>query len=163
MISIVVGTNSYISLSDADSYLNQLLGQDQWLCRSDLDKTKALITSSEQISLFVKSSCALGQILIINESLQRATSKLAAEILTDPKIISQSNTSENIKRAKAGSAEVEFFRPTSGARFPSTVMTLLQASGCIDGNSISAPFVSGTGAPSSFCDTNQFGVSEGFK
>lgn len=163
-MAVVVGTNSYISVADANTYFLDSLGADLWTASSAIVKGQGLVTASRQISLLVKTACKLPFVppLVITE-LGTATSELALAFITDPALINAGSTAKNIKKAKAGSADVTFFRPTDGSRFPPNVMTILAAGGCIDGASISAPFASGTGAPSSFCDTDLYGVSQGFK
>jgi len=89
--------------------------------------------------------------------------ELARALILDPAILdNQSNSGNNIKAAGAGSARVEFFRPSDGTTFPKAVMRLL------------APYISsrsanlfgcatGTGGKSSFKDAAFPGLTEGFK
>ena len=78
--------------------------------------------------------------------------ELAYELSQDATIELAANTGANIKQAKAGSAQVTFFRPTSGSgessRFPTVVMELIR---CLTGNSvgIAGPVITGTTATSS--------------
>lgn len=56
-ISLVVGTNTYIDLDDANTYIDTLLGTDTWDNTSDTDKSKALIAATRSIDrLLLKGS-----------------------------------------------------------------------------------------------------------
>lgn len=162
-MAVVVGTNSYISVADANTYFLDSLNSAVWSATATVTKGQALVTASRQISLLVKTACKLPFTPPIGvPELETATSELALAFLTDDSLITAGNTGKNIKNAKAGSAEVTFFRPTDGSRFPPNVMALLAAGGCIEGATVSAPFASGTSGVSSFCD-GQYDVTEGFK
>jgi len=51
--------------------------------------------------------------------------ELAGAILADVAVASASSAGNSVKRLKAGSAEIEFFRPQSGGRFPTSVQELV--------------------------------------
>lgn len=51
-------------------------------------------------------------------AVQDATSVLAADMAAKPKLSKSAGTSSNIKRTKAGSAEVEFFRQSDDTTLP---------------------------------------------
>ena len=57
---------------------------------------------------------------------EEASYELALSFLTDATVEESTNSGSNLKRVKAGSAEVEFFKPTKGTRFPSKVQELLR-------------------------------------
>lgn len=46
---ITIGTNSYISVADANAYFNECLYSDLWTAASDDDKEKALIMATKRI------------------------------------------------------------------------------------------------------------------
>lgn len=48
-VNLVVGTNSYISVADADEYFSCRLHSEVWSAATDDDKAKALITATRQI------------------------------------------------------------------------------------------------------------------
>lgn len=81
--------------------------------------------------------------------------ELAGLILRDAAIAEGSGTGSNVRRAKAGSAEVEFFTPTIGSasdtRLPQVAHDLVK---CLFGSvgDIGAPYVSGTDVCSDFDD-----------
>jgi hypothetical protein len=92
-------------------------------------------------------------------AVKHAQFELAYLISQDPDLEGSSGTSDNNKRLKAGSAEIERFKPVEGPRFPNIVFELLgQFMGGL--SSPSAPFVSGNEDESSFDD--EWGLNLGF-
>lgn len=83
--------------------------------------------------------------------------ELALTYLEDPAKFAQASTGSNVARAKAGSAEVEFSRPTIGTSsdllFPFQVQRLWACfmAGQV---AVAAPFASGTGCDSAFEDVD---------
>lgn len=57
----------------------------------------------------------------VPEGLIEGTYELARAMIADPAILDKIDSSTNQKRVKAGSAEVEFFRPVEGGLFPARV------------------------------------------
>lgn len=99
--------------------------------------------------------------------LEKATILLAGTIAITPTASSAGSASSNIKRAKAGSAEVEFFRPT-GANFSIAkqspdVFALIKC--LLEGASSGGPgsgFASGTTGTSSFDNENSPDLNRGY-
>lgn len=59
-------------------------------------------------------------------------SMYASDIISKPRLYSDAGTNSNIKLAKAGSAQVEFFRPVSGGPpFPTALWGMLVAAGLV--------------------------------
>lgn len=134
--SIIVGENSYISILDANAYLKNRLYTDAWFDNEPGesepgDCERALITASGQISRFVTDGYKLPLASIIPDALKRATCELALMMLVDVDTVTNSDTGQNIRRVKAGSAEVEFIRGTKGSRFPKVVMDILIEAGMV--------------------------------
>lgn len=93
-------------------------------------------------------------------ALQYATAELAAALIVDSTLITDTTgSSSNVKRAKGGSAEVEFFGPVFGTRLPSVVSEWLAP---FYGSSIgsSAPGPTGTDCTDSFACPDKFNVKE---
>lgn len=156
---IVVGTNSYIGTLEANDYFKNRLYSDDWFNAEPGNNERALITSSGQISRFVKADYKL-PIATISDALKQATCELALQMLSDADTVTNSDTGQNIKRVKAGSAEVEFVRAVKGSRFPKTVMDVLIEAGLVDvGGSPGEAF--GTDLCSSF-ENNNYGLNRGF-
>ena len=89
---------------------------------------------------------------------EEATYELALTLLTTPTAQEKRTTGSNTKRVKAGSAEVEFFRPTDGAPFPDIPNELLRP--FRDGGVIAGE-ASGCDETSTFADANPFGFTQG--
>ena len=161
-MALVVGTNSYQDVSGADAYFADNLRNTRWTALSTTTKEQALITASGQISLFVKDDCKL-PLITISVELENAASELALDMALNPSLVTQGIASTNTQKIKTGSVEVTFFRPIDGARFPTTVMTLLAEGDCLD-TSDSGVFVLafGSDAESVFKDPDPFEVTEGF-
>lgn len=89
-------------------------------------------------------------------AVKEATAYLAADIMTNPALINTPGASNNIKRAKAGSAEVEFFAPGDAQPLPlpQAAYEILAAAGLLCGTgadgSASGPEITGSGYPSRF-------------
>lgn len=101
----------------------------------------------------------------VPQEIKDAQCELALDMLLDADVESQAGTGSNIARVRAGSAEVEFFRPTDGSgrqqRFSNTVMELLA---CLLGGSGvgTLSIVTGTDVESSFDHADEYNVGQGF-
>lgn len=96
---------------------------------------------------------------------EQATILLAGSIAIDAEVGDSGSSGTNVKRVKAGSAEVEFFRQTTGVPLQdetayNLVKAFLAASGVAA--SLVGPFASGTDASSSFTDIDKWGRTRGF-
>lgn len=99
----------------------------------------------------------------VPREVQDATCSLAGSITIDASTSEAGTSGTNTKRVKAGSAEVEFFRPDSGkALQDETAFTLITIflSGPASGDT--GNFASGTGCESSFNDATFPGLTQGF-
>lgn len=157
---IVLGTNSYIGTLDANDYFKNRLYSDAWFDAGPGDNERALITSSQQISRFVSADYKL-PLVTISEALERATCELALMMLADEDTVTNTDTGQNIKRVKAGTAEVEFVRATKGTRFPKLVMDILIEAELIAIGGTSAGEDYGTDLCSTF-EGNDYGLTRGF-
>lgn len=95
--------------------------------------------------------------------IEHATYELMEMLLADPTLVDSTDSGSNIKRVKAGSAEVENFRPTQGrsTRFPTVVHELVSCFLASSGE-VFGPFASGTDAESQFDSGDEFDVSQGY-
>ena len=150
--SLVEGTNSYVTLANAQTYFANRFSHDAWHNLDPGAQLRVLITASQQISRMVITSAKMPFTPSADQALQDATCELALAMAIDSAVVDQANTSQNIKSVKAGSVNVQFFRPTSGGRFPSLVTEILAEAGLIEGNGASAPFSSGVTETSQFDD-----------
>lgn len=82
---------------------------------------------------------------------------LAISLNTD--LATQTSTGSNDKRLKAGEAEIEFFRPTTGKRFPDDVQELIAP---LLGASARSVRSTGTDGASAFDCDDDFGLTRGW-
>lgn len=88
--------------------------------------------------------------------------ELAFEITQNAKLETSPGTGSNVKLAKAGPAEVEFFRPTDGPRnqrFPVIVQELIAP--FLGGSGPTLAITSGTDGASAFTPDQEYGFSQG--
>lgn len=88
--------------------------------------------------------------------------ELAYELTQDSDVETSPGTESNLKRAKAGSAEVELFRPDAGAVLPQIVFDLVK---CFLASTTSAvaPVVGDSTSVSQFTDCERSDLTEGYK
>lgn len=183
-MTITVGTNSYITVANANTYFASSLSNDDWSALDDDTKERALITATRMIDRQIWSGAKTSDAQALQwprtgvidsygndvssgsvpQAIIDATCELALAIYQDPTIQTTKSTSTNTKRVKAGSAEVEFFRPQKIGRFPTLVQELIgQFLG--GANALPTPYASGTDYSSkidpSVCG-NDYNVNEGF-
>lgn len=101
---------------------------------------------------------------VVPQAVKDAQMELAIALLANAQVASQANASGNIRRLRAGSAEVEYFRPTEAGRFPAPVMELL---GPFLDNGASligeaGGFAYGTDVESQFDEDDGYDLNRGF-
>lgn len=174
------GTNSYVTLVEADDYMEDVLNSDVWDSATDEVKGKALVTAWRLLEKqdWVGSKTNPVQPMewprkgVVDrdgnpvddsttpDDIKNGQIELAFALLKDEALQDAANTSTNEKVLQAGSARIEFFRPTSGGRFPTTVTELI--SQFLESSTLTAGIASGTGEASLFDDRDEYGVSEGY-
>jgi hypothetical protein len=169
-MALSLGVNSYSTVADADIYFADSLGATAWTGASATDKANSLVSSSRKISLYVKDTCKLPLTPpITNVNLIVAAQELALAFLDNASLLSSVSTTKVLKRAKAGSVEVEYFQPNSAATalltnkkvFPVNVQKLLVESECLgSAASLGNVIVSGTHGKSDQCD--DYGRTQGY-
>jgi hypothetical protein len=92
----------------------------------------------------------------ITTQLSSATAELALYLQLNQAAITAGNTGSNQKRVKAGSVEVENFRPVKGQRFSAHIMGILRAGGLISSGGYGGASSFGLCGNSSFSDGNQY-------
>ncbi len=169
-MALTLGVNSYSTVADADVYFADSLGANAWVNAGLTDKANSLVSASRKVSLYVKGTCKLPLTPpITNLNLIVAVQELALAFLANASLLSSVSTTKVLKRAKAGSVEVEYFAPSSAATalltknkvFPDNVQKLLVESECLGSSaSISSVIVSGTHGKSNQCD--DYGRTQGY-
>lgn len=183
-MSLVVGTNAYEDAAAGDVYFTDRINGANWLASSTALKEQALVSATSWLDrqLWVEEQTAPkpGQALdwprtgVIDEEgnavdsgsvpqfIIDGTFELALSLIDDPTIQeSRSATSDNVKKVKGGSAEIEFFfdsSTVSGTTFPQIVMELI-AFYLLNSGSITSPFASGLDNVSGIQD---FGLTRGY-
>lgn len=180
-MALVVGTNSYINVADADIYFEHAIHADAWDAAPAATKESALVTATRTLDrqgwLGEKYQDAPTQVLdfprsgltdsegdavdetAVPQEIFDATCEYGLALINDAALQDQQNTGSNIKKVKAGSAEIEYIRGTSGPRFPTIVNELIGL--WLKGTSeYSGPFLSGADNESNLSDT--FGLNRGF-
>lgn len=122
---------------------------------------KTQTASFPRTGLTDKYGLALSE-FVAPEDVESAQIELAFEISQDSSVEGGANTASNQKRLKAGTAEIEFFRPTDGTPLPSVAWDLLKPFiNSLTGSAGSVGF--GTGCPSHFDDADTYTRTQGFQ
>lgn len=179
-MALVVGTNSYGSRAEADTYFADSLKADEWKVFTSKKKDQGLVEVTRilerenwlgekevpsQLLAFGRTGLTQhGDDITAAESLtiiKTAQFEYAYALLSDPKLLGKSDaTGSNVKSVKGGSARVEFFRATKGGRYPTTVTDIIKE--FINGKGgISGSFASGTGDCTEF-ESGKYDKSRGF-
>jgi hypothetical protein len=165
-------------VGDADDYLNAKLGATTWAAASADDRARAIVSAArwiDRVSTFSGTKTVAAQELewprdsatcgttaiadgTIPDDVALAEFELAFILIGDATAQDASSQGSNVKRAKAGSAEVEFFNATTGTssdtKLPDPAHDMLKCLLTGAGNSIAGGFSSGTDNDSDFCDTD---------
>lgn len=182
---LTVGTNTYVTDLEFQAYLAQSIAG-MTLTTTSATREAGLVTAFNQIERQVYegemtqspptqtasfprtgltdkygdevSSATVPQVV------KDAQCELAIALLSNASVASAGDASSNIKRLRAGSAEVEYFRPVDGARFPAPVMELL---GPFLANSAAllsgmGGIASGTDVESQFDDDDAYDLNQGY-
>jgi hypothetical protein len=181
-VSLVVGTNTYITMAQANVMVAELyVGSAEWSALDPLQRSRALVEAfrmmerqkyrgtrtggSSQAAQFprdgIESCDGYDESGTTPPSIPRAQVLLALAIVADPSIATSDGVATNIKRAQAGSASVEFFGPKTssgkkGTRFPPSVQELLAC--YLAGGTIGSAQAFGTGAEQEYEDDNLTGA-----
>ena len=183
-MALVVGTNSYGSRAEANTYFDDSLRKAEWAAFSDDTKDQGLI---EATRVFERQAWA-GEKEVPSQTLafprtglldKDGNSLTGAETLA---IVSEAQfeyalvlindidalnvrdaTGSNVKQVGAGSAKIIFFKSTKGSRFPLTVTDLIGDFFGGSGSTVIGGFVSGNCDSSSFTDLDgNYGLNKGF-
>lgn len=163
----------YGSLDGAVLYFNLALGGSGWVAASSTDRQKALVSATRWLNRLGLVDPDTGAAIAphatdvgVPVAVQEGAYELANAVLVDVEATAATSTGSNVKRVKAGSAEVEFFRATGGTPLPTVAFQLLrpylvsqQSTG--DGDGVGA-CASGTDGESSFSDGDAWGRYSGF-
>ena len=184
--ALVVGTNTYIDLVTATALLDDSIHAAQWPFVDPDNQTRALLTALRLLDLRTWEGTKTDPLQALQwprtgaidrfgqpvdtatvpAQIEQAQAQLAYLLSQNPTLEDAGGTGSNEKRLQAGSAEIEYFRPTGGpngegsARFPPAVEELIREF-LADGSGLLAPFASGTDEVSTFTDDARFGLVDG--
>lgn len=165
-MALLIGVNSFITVAGADVYFMDSLLGGSWSPLSADQKSRGLVTAAQQINLLLTTDCKLPKAEVdINASVATANAELALAFILDPSLVVASSTGKNIKKVSAApGTSVEFFRATSGSRFPPQVMNILRESGCIGSAAVSYSSAEAFGLcdKSSFSNPDLYSTGKGF-
>lgn len=184
-MTAIVGTNSYVTAAEGDTYFSVRYGADAWTGASTADKDASLVSARDQLDRQTwqgeqtvdppTQPLAWPRTGVVDryedevdsatvpDDIKEGQMELALSFLQNAATQTATSTGSNIKKVDADGALVEWFRPTSGTRFPSTVDELVGQ--YLDGGAsagILVPYVSGTDGESSFEDLDEYGLTEGY-
>ncbi len=159
---IDLGGNNYPAYADiaaADIVLAADISRAAgWASRTADTKARALITASRLIARLKWASGQAPDPDAPPEAIGEAAAMLAADLAAKPSLAGSLGQESNLKRVKAGSAEVEFKANTAQGTLPmpADIWTLILSTGLIGSSGDDAPFYSGGDFPSRFEDCDHY-------
>lgn len=145
----LAASNSYSAVADADTYFSDRLGTDAWTAAITATKEKALVTATRMLDRQTwegtktvttpEHPLAWSRTGVTDKygndvdpdtlpaAFLAGVYELALALLVDLTIQEVVNTGNLNKRLKAGSVEIEYFRPSAdtATRFPTVIQELL--------------------------------------
>lgn len=117
MPQVDIGSESYDSFIDQD-YADIFLGGDvmraaSWATRNEDTKGRGMVSATRML-LGMPWCEAAPDFDDAPEIVKEVTAMLASDLLSKPKLFADATGNSNLKSAKAGSAQVEFFSPVAG-------------------------------------------------
>ena len=156
------------AIADAKAYLKAKIGE-TWAEADRDDQRKALVSATRWVVRTLAGRLADSDDIPdpattpANEFLAQATYEAAQVLISDATAQDKQNTGSNTKSVKAGSAEVHFFRPTSGTALPSTAQALvIRFIDSLGAATNFGPLATGTDGESEFTDQDRFGRQDPF-
>ena len=147
-MAVVVGTNSYISNTDADTYFDDALHGADWVSATETTQDQALVTAFRMLDrqtwegaktvsaqaqefprtgLTDKDGNVVGSVNVPQEILD-GQAELALALIQDLNVQTNANTGTNVKEVDAKGVSVTFFNPSDSDeefRFPTIVQELV--------------------------------------
>ena len=154
---------AYSSIAEADAYLVADAGLGAaWIARDANEKNVALVSATRYLQALKWTAGEAPAFTDIPEQVRDVNSILAAMVASDPSLLNGASEGSNIRRVQAGSAQVEFFGPTSSRPLPLRLSrllgALLRSGGSSGSGRIGIPFDASDGADRS-TDSEEFGLS----
>lgn len=150
---------SYATVDFADEYLAaDALRAAGWAGLTEDGKGRSLVSATRLLQRLCWSAgqAPLTDDPALDPLITEATSLMAADIASKPSLGDSASTGTDLKRAKAGPAEVEFFRNFESTPLPTAAWQLLLQTGMLCENAgasddgLGAGIITGSGYPSRF-------------
>ncbi len=121
---------SYATVAEADTYLAaDILRGPAWAARPLEQRARALVSATRFLRRLTWPSAIPDPALVDQDpDLRALASLLAADLAANPDLLNGGG-GNNVKRAKGGSAEVEFFNPVKAAPIAQDILAFLSALG----------------------------------
>lgn len=147
-------------IADTTIYFSAKIGSSAWTDAAEIDQQQALVTATRWVRNWLA-----GQLSPEPDPADTPAPLLVAQggyevafaLIEDPTIQENATTTSNNKRLKAGSVEIEFFKPVNGSVFPSAAQRLLNEFLNEEGVGATGSLASGTDGVSEFCDPDRYG------
>lgn len=157
MPTITLGGNEYDAFTDAAAATIYLAGDvlraAGWATRNPDAQSRGLISATRQLLALPWCEGMAPTFDAVPPVVAEVTAMLAADLLAKPKLFTDATGNSNVKNVKAGSAQVEFFRPVDGGKpLPLQLWNMLNAAGLV---------CLGTGAASPLEGAYVSGISDG--
>lgn len=181
-LTLTVGTNTYITRANAILYFEGALHGSAFSSASTTVQDQALVTATRMLDrqnwqgtktsdaqalawprtgVSDREGVAIGSSTVPADIIN-AQCELALALINNQSVQDSSSNSLNTKRLKAGSAEIEYFRPTRAGRFPTIVQELIGYLLASSAGSLLEPYASGTCVESYF-ECNTFNLNDSYK
>ncbi len=150
------------------AHFEQQLGSGVWEDGDTGDKNKALVYATRWLTRIGVIDASGDELLPsladtnVPEDVKLGTYELAQDLLADATLPDGTPGSDNKRRVKAGSAEVEFFRQQSGTKLPKVVLEYLGEFLASNQSGSTGGLASGTDECSEFGDTDKYGLGRGY-
>lgn len=121
--------DSFASVEFATEYLAaDMVRADLWEAMTEDQQKRALITATRILLTMPWCGDAPDPAVDQDEPIPSVTAMFAVDLQTNPDLAADASGDSNVKRAKAGSAEVEFFSPVvGGPPMPKSLWNILLA------------------------------------
>lgn len=150
--TVSVGDNDYSAFADIDFADEYLFADVQraapWSLKNDDAKGRGLVSATRVLQRWLLPEYATDFTTTL-EVIKEACSLFAADLLASPGKVNDASAQSNVKTARAGSAQVEFFSPVLVATpLPTAIWNMLAAAGVLSAgasaDSDEGPLVSGS-------------------
>lgn len=127
---VTIGATDYDAfqtVASADEYLAaDIVRAVPWALLNDDAKGRALVSATRMLLLMPWCDTTPDPTVDQDSPIPEVTAMLAADLAAKPKLFADASGNSNIKSAKAGSAEIEFFSPVdSGPPLPLALWNML--------------------------------------